>query len=317
MLLEDQVESFTENSVVLSIFKPDLPLLDKMITSLENQTCKSALFVRHDEVLNEHANYSSLFENVEVNYDYEFGHFGHASSYSYLLQNVNSRYIHFADQDDYWFPEKTERAQQNLGSEEGIRLSYCRYEKSYLGKRIRSKQVKSFNDSRVTFIFRNKVPGCTMSFTRETNLLYREVVKEFYQIKHHDWLMILIASLYGSVIRDNYVGVKYNIHSNNAIGIPSWKRKVLTYTTQKYSQQVCPYWVIQGRAVLRSIKISNSNTLFLESCIKAHSKNRRERITFLLANGPLKASFIDIFYLLLLFVFPKKCSSCGGGTRNV
>ena len=101
------------------------------------------------------------------------------------------------------------------------------------------------------------------------------------------------------------------------IGTPSWKRKALTYTTQKYSQQVCPYWVIQGRAILRSIKISNSSTLFLESCIKTHSKNRRERITFLLTNGPLEASFIDIFYLLFLFVFPKKCSSCGGVTRNV
>jgi hypothetical protein len=254
---------------------------------------------------------------MKVDYDTDIAHYGHALSYSYLLQKVNSALIHFADQDDHWFPEKTARALKALGSEEAVKLSYCRYEKNILGKKIRRKQIRNSSNSRVTFIFRNKVPGCTMSFTRETNLLYREVVKNFDKIKHHDWLMILIASLYGSVIADNYLGVRYNVHTNNAIGIPSLKKKAQNYLHQMGARETCPYWVLQGRAILNSIPISNSNTVFLESCISKHSKSRLDRFKFLLMNNPLNSSFVDIFYSVALFVIPKKCSSCGGESRYV
>ena len=311
------MNSSIENSIVLSVFKPNLPLLDQMILSLENQTCMSALFVRCDEEVTEQSSYSSLFENMKVNYDIDVAHYGHALSYSYLLQRVNASLIHFADQDDYWFPEKTERALKILGSEEAIKLSYCRYEKNILGKKIRKKQIRNSTNSKITFIFRNKVPGCTMSFTRETNLLYREVVKNFESIKHHDWLMILIASLYGSVIPDNYLGVRYNVHKNNAIGIPSLKKKAEKYFHQLHARETCPYWVLQGRAILNSIAISNPNTIFLASCISKHSKSRLDRIRFLLINKPLNSSFVDVFYLVALFVIPKKCSSCGGESRYV
>ena len=311
------MDSSIENSIVLSIFKPNLPLLHQMITSLESQTRQSDLLIRCDEELDRYPTYAPLFHNLEVNYESEVGHYGYAISYSHLLQKVSASYIHFADQDDYWFPEKTERAQEILGTEEVVRLSYCRLEKNVLGKRIQRKQIRNSRNSKITFIFRNKVPGCTMSFTKKTNLLFQDVVNEFDQIKHHDWLMILIASLYGSVVSDNYVGVRYNIHASNSIGIPTLRIKAQRYIHQSYSQEVCPYWVLQGRAILRSITISNSNSKFLESCIDKHSKSRFERIKFLLTNGPLKASFIDIFYLVCLFVFPKKCSSCGGEMRFV
>jgi len=306
-----------ENSVVLSIYKPNLSLLDQMINSLENQTCKSTLFVRCDEELIDQSRYSSLFGKLNLDYDRDVAHYGHARSYSYLLEKVNSPLIHFADQDDYWFPEKTARALEILGSEEAIKLSYCGYEKNILGKRIRRKQIRNSKNSKTTFIFRNKVPGCTMSFTRETNLLYREVVKNFDKIKHHDWLMILIASLYGSVIADNYLGVRYNVHKNNAIGIPSLKKKTQNYLHQMRGHETCPYWVLQGSAILNSIPISNSNTVFLENCIKKHSKSRLNRIRFISMNKPLNSSFVDIFYLVALFVIPKKCSSCGGESRYV
>ena len=311
------MNSLIENSIVLSVFKPNMSLLDQMITSLENQTCKSTLYVRCDEEPNDLSSYSSLFENMKVNYESDVAHYGHALSYSYLLQRVDGTLIHFADQDDYWFPEKTARAVEILGSEEAIKLSYCRYEKNILGRRIRRKQIRNSSNSKITFIFRNKVPGCTMSFTRETNLLYREVVKNFENIKHHDWLMILIASLYGTVISDKYLGVRYNVHKNNAIGIPSLKKKAEKYFHQIHVSETCPYWVLQGRAILKSIVISNLNTVFLESCISKHSKSRLDRIRFLLINKPLNSSFIDIFYLVALFVIPKKCSSCGGESRYV
>ena len=123
----------------------------------------------------------------------------------------------FADQDDYWYPDKVERAAVALveRSDEILlycsRLEYVDQNLSHL-KYSRVPRILGLENAAVE----NIATGCTVGITRRVR---DEVLAgKPYDFIMHDWWLCLYCSAFGKVIFDSEPSIKYRQHDSNTIG---------------------------------------------------------------------------------------------------
>lgn len=122
-----------------------------------------------------------------------------------------------ADQDDYWYEDKIERAWRALnGMEDEValycsRLEYVDENLNYLGLSRVPKKL-SFQNALVE----NVATGCTIAFSRR---LRSEVfTSNPYDVIMHDWWLYMYCTAFGHVVYDPKPSIKYRQHQNNSIG---------------------------------------------------------------------------------------------------
>ena len=123
----------------------------------------------------------------------------------------------FADQDDYWYPDKVERSAVALLEHRDEVFLYCsRLE--YVDEDLRHLKYSpiprffSIENAAVE----NVATGCTVGITQR---MRNEILAgNPYDFIMHDWWLYLYCCAFGRVIYDAKPSIKYRQHSSNTIG---------------------------------------------------------------------------------------------------
>ena len=200
--------------------------LEEQLTSLYSQNnIDLSVLIRDDgscdntkEILNK---YAEKYKNFRI---IEGDNVGFARSFWLLLQAASdAEYYAFCDQDDIWDNNKLYKSIVLMRSVERAALSL---------PVLYTANVRAVNDSmhvikEKAFDFdgvlnlaesleRSVLPGCTFVFNKE--LL--EIAKRYNgRLIAHDWMIYLIATIFGKVVYDPQTHMNYRIHKGNTIGI--------------------------------------------------------------------------------------------------
>ncbi|MBT0894449.1 glycosyltransferase family 2 protein [Geobacter hydrogenophilus] len=147
---------------------------------------------------------------------------GIVGSFYRLLQDADPecQFVAFADQDDVWMPDKVERAVQVLSTYDNAgpllycaNLEYVSTDLRHLGYSRNIARKAGLNNALV----QNIAQGCTVVINDAARKL---LLKHAWppQVMMHDWWLYVVVSAFGSVIRDDFISMKYRQHEGNVIG---------------------------------------------------------------------------------------------------
>lgn len=152
---------------------------------------------------------------------------GPKNSFAFLLQQTDSEYIAFCDQDDYWLPAKLETCMAELKRAES------RYGKTtpllvFSDLRLVNEKRETIHASFLAFsgldagwaqnntlLCRNVAPGCSMLFNRALALRAGEIPEAAVM---HDYWMMLFARYAGHIHFIPQPQVAYRQHGSNSLG---------------------------------------------------------------------------------------------------
>lgn len=214
------IQPVTKVAVLLATYNGSL-YLGEFLESLCNQSfTEFRVYVRDDGSTDGSLEIVHAFNSrLEITTLPSGSRLGPASGFFWILANASDAHqlYMFADQDDWWHPDKIARAVAALkGQTDAIalyctRLQYVDAQLQHLGY-SRIPTVLSVSNAAVE----NVATGCTVAITRRTR---REVLEPMPRgfIMHDWWLYLFCASL-GRVIYDAQPSIKYRQHGHNAIG---------------------------------------------------------------------------------------------------
>ena len=135
----------------------------------------------------------------------------------------DSEYYAFADQDDFWEPEKLSEA-INLLKEQEKQLYVSN--QTPVDKHLREITPLRFDNapdlSPLSIMSENPVAGCTMVFSREFRDTLADVVHRptagLLKKRIHDVWVDMVGAVTGEVIYDHRSFIKYRQHENNVVG---------------------------------------------------------------------------------------------------
>lgn len=142
---------------------------------------------------------------------------GAKNNFVHLIQNSNSDFSAFADQDDIWLQNHLNNSMSRLATHVGTpALVFSKVIEFSESAQIREWPDISSNPDLAMLLSENLARGCTIVMNRDlTNLLKQSDFSEIYM---HDWWAILVAKTCGVVEFINTPGVKYRIHRENVVG---------------------------------------------------------------------------------------------------
>lgn len=213
----------------------------EQLESLFQQSCKQFhLYVRDDgssddtmkiveEFRQKYSDRITILEDSQK-------HRGAAKSFMYLLENVDSEYYMFCDQDDIWLPEKIEKTYARMKEIETATLSetaaHVKGNAPILvatDLRVVDKQLspikESFNEDLKIDVFRKHpelicvrhvVTGCTMMFNRAAKLAAFPMSPR--ATMHDEWVALCVHFKGGVISILDDATMLYRQHTSNTLG---------------------------------------------------------------------------------------------------
>ena len=168
-----------------------------------------------DQTLSILSEYEAKHPNVKV---YREENIGLVQSFLKLLTYSDADYIGFSDQDDYWLPEKVERAAEKLSPCTGPAL-YCSNQKLVDDdlKELPGETVPEPQPGFGNAVIESMCTGCTVLMNREL----RDIVVGKGIPAHaiwHDWWCYMVATYLGTMIFDKNAYILYRQHADNELG---------------------------------------------------------------------------------------------------
>ena len=167
---------------------------------------------------------------------------GFQKSFHKLLEAApKSDYYAFSDQDDIWDPDKVLTGVETLKNEDhSLPLLYwCSFRSMDKNGKIYKlyssrTQFTEGVDPLIKNINTNDIRGCTCVFNQVSLDMMLELGLDGY--RYHDWMIQIIASMFGKEIYDMYPHISYRCHENNCFGpakanIDALKRVIKFYKT--------------------------------------------------------------------------------------
>lgn len=222
--------------ILLATFNPDLSFLRKQLASICNQgydhsLCTPNLYIYDDASQNQKEVIELIdqYKNSDWNIHVTSKNIGFANAYNYLIQLSTSDLIFICDQDDIW-----DKSKIHTFLIEYLKLKSTNIPTVFFSdtrcinendKIIYNSHLNhmGYNSSKTQcqFFLKNYVPGCSIAFNKSAKELY---LRSENYLGLHDYLLILIAIIYGSLIEITQVTMSYRFHSNNTIGRISRKK---------------------------------------------------------------------------------------------
>jgi glycosyltransferase involved in cell wall biosynthesis len=146
---------------------------------------------------------------------------GPAKSFMRLLEAAGSGYdiYMFADQDDWWYPDKVSRCVEFFRGGFGNPMPIL----YFTSLELVDDSLKNAGFSRTVRVFdkanslvENVVTGCTMGINSAARNRVLQALPESYSM--HDWWINLVVSFFGEVHFDDRPSIKYRQHASNSIG---------------------------------------------------------------------------------------------------
>ncbi len=193
--------------------------LRTQLDSILNQTWKNLVIrIRDDgstdgtkEILKE---YEEKYPNVYVYYGENLGL---VKSFLSLMKESDASYTGFSDQDDYWLPEKVERAVERLAGVKGPAL--------YSGNQtlvdddlqvLPGETVPEPKPGFGNAVVESMCTGCTVLMNRELVDLVAKDLPE--HAIWHDWWCYLVCTYLGTYVFDKRAFIYYRQHGDNQLG---------------------------------------------------------------------------------------------------
>ncbi len=160
--------------------------------------------------------YEEMHPNIRA---YQGENIGVNRSFFELLQKSDAKaaYIGFCDQDDYWLPEKIERAVEKLKRYDAPAL-YCGA-KTLVDEnleRLSEQQNPHVNPGFGNAVIESVCSGCTLLMNRALADIIKERLPE--DVIHHDWWCYMAACYLGELYYDENSYICYRQHSGNEVG---------------------------------------------------------------------------------------------------
>ena len=153
-----------------------------------------------------------------------------ARNFFYLLTSCdfsNVDFVALADQDDIWLPDKLKRSAEQI-TKNNVEF-YSSNVIAFWENGKRKTVKKKFKIPTWNHLFESAGPGCTYVMKSQRAIELGDFLREknhlLAKIELHDWLIFSWARTNGyEWYIDEYSGVLYRQHSNNAFGVNSgWK----------------------------------------------------------------------------------------------
>ena len=130
-------------------------------------------------------------------------------------------YYAFADQDDYWFVDKLERAVKSLEKICGPGLYFSNAELvdenlNSFGKKVYKKTPKT---DLKTLSCSGGILGCSIVINKELAQIVQQKNNPTKMVMHDFYLAELCLALHGKIIADDKATLKYRQHNDNVIGV--------------------------------------------------------------------------------------------------
>lgn len=203
----------------------------EQLESLFQQSCKQFhLYVRDDgssdDTMKIVEQFHGMFpDRVTILKDLQ-KHRGAARSFMYLLENVDSEYYMFCDQDDIWLPEKIEKTLARMKDETAAKNVPVLVATDLKVVDEQLSPIKdSFNEDLKIDVFRKHpelicvrhvVTGCTMMFNRAAKLAALPMSPR--ATMHDEWVALCVHFKGGviSILDDSTI--LYRQHTSNTLG---------------------------------------------------------------------------------------------------
>ncbi|WP_323075328.1 glycosyltransferase, partial [Limosilactobacillus reuteri] len=154
-----------------------------------------------DETVEIIKSYAKKDSRISIIYD-TLGNIGSVRSFFYLLEQVDSNFYMFSDQDDYWKQDKIQKSILLLKQHNHKRKPICVYTNlQIVDDNLEGNELlltKTWQDFPKLF-FTNNLYGCTMLF----NNFLKEKIKfnrlNYDNIYVHDWWLALVCAIFGEI----------------------------------------------------------------------------------------------------------------------
>lgn len=209
-------------SVLMAVYRPNRDWLEQQLVSISNQTLPEIeLLIRDDcpqEPVGEQV-FEPLKKRMPVHYRINEKNRGPGITFALLVEETQSDYIAFCDQDDIWMPEKLEMLLEEL---ERNKAAACYCDLSVIdaqGNQIASdvRQVRTGdvflegkNLAKKLFV-KNCIYGCSMLMP---TILAKQALPLPEGMGHDHWFSLWAASK-GEIIHLKRPLVRYRLHGNN------------------------------------------------------------------------------------------------------
>ena len=165
--------------------------------------------------------YSNRFEVLELVINSK--RLGPKRNFFGTLKMTKSNLIAFADQDDIWHDEKLCMLERKFRAGDDVVAAYSNFYSFKSSNMSKIKHHETSSHDLANSIWRNKIPGCTLMLNRNVVSLLCKVNPE--KVIMHDWASIILAHSIGKIAKVSEGLVRYRIHSQNFIGIPTMLTK--------------------------------------------------------------------------------------------
>jgi rhamnosyltransferase len=222
-------------AVLLATHNPNPVYLEEFIESLEKQDT-----LKFDLIWNDDGSSETIYDAARKIIDRKFECLGtryrvggaKENFMSMLKANHTYEYIFFADQDDIWLPNRISR-QITLFNE--VHMSSNKPAGNYFNPIIFDKEREStLNRDAAEFhvlLATNTVQGCTLMINQAA--AKKLIESDYSQAIMHDWWISLYLCAFKSLYYFDEPLLKYRIHEDNLVGIPSAGKKLRLYLCRK------------------------------------------------------------------------------------
>jgi len=230
-----------------------------------------------------------------------------ASLLEYAVQNTDSDYFMFCDQDDVWNQDKIENIYNRMLELESKYLdlpllvhsdlevvdeNLVSIHKSFMYyQHIDAKQNKLNN-----LLIQNTVTGCTMMINRKLVEIALPIPKEAIM---HDWWLGLVATKFGKISYLDETTIKYRQHVKNSVGAKQFNFRYALDNINKAN--LLKDNISQAKAFLEMYRknLDEETIQILDEFTALKSKSFYQRRKILLKHKLLKQGFIRNIGLLL------------------
>ena len=302
-------------AIALSTYNPNLTYLNQQIDSLLAQTCKPIISIRDDGSNDQ--NVLDYLRKIEERSDSSvqvvFGqNEGFVASFMDALRACPPccDYFAFSDQDDYWEPNKLERAvamldKSNASTSETPFLYYGQFVScDNKLKAIDAPQSRSLDQTFENALAEASIPGMVMVFN---GAMRNALLKANpHHLAGHDWFAAMIATGFGKTVRDDSVVLRYRRHQGNvsagnlsAISLFVFRFKTFILGSQLNLIRT----MAEEYSALFADKLSNENRELISLYVRPNTLIKKLRKLFW--KRRFRESIPDEIAYRLLFLFGK------------
>lgn len=240
-------------AVLLSAYNGEKYLREQINSILDQKGVNLDLYIRDDgssdntvSVIKE---YTHSHKNV---IGYKGKNLGVGNSFMRLLYKVPKQYDYYAfsDQDDYWLPDKLQKAIKKIRENAGPVLyasnqTIVDHDMKETGKRYDSDLSVDYRQ----IVSSNMISGCTMVWNAQLSDLLsadnRRPSSELLECRIHDVWVALAAAVTGTIVYDSNSYILYRQHKDNVVGakgksiVSGWLDKIKHSQGRNGRSKIC------------------------------------------------------------------------------